>query len=124
MNLLDANRKDVLKQREEEAVNYFTKVADFRDFTATKPAPDVSVSAKLCYLTAKRLKSDNGTRVPAIDHNQHGIFDQTVEALNYLTPSKRKIYIAQFTIWYGKSKIGVARIRNVDFRPGVVCEFR
>ncbi|KAL3663635.1 hypothetical protein V7S43_011521 [Phytophthora oleae] len=117
-HLLDAIRKDVLKQREEEAVNYFTKVA------ATKPAPDVNVFAKFCCLTAERLKSDNGTRVTAIDHDQHGIFDQTVEALNDLTPSKRKIYIAHFTIWDGKSKTGSARIRNVDFRPGAVYEFR
>ncbi|KAL3657796.1 hypothetical protein V7S43_017178 [Phytophthora oleae] len=83
---------------------------------------DVSVSAKFCCLTAERLKSDNGTRVTAIDHDQHGNFDQTVEALNDLTPSKRKLYIAQFTIWDGKSKTGSARI--VDFRPGAVYEFR
>uniref|UniRef100_H3GLB6 Uncharacterized protein n=1 Tax=Phytophthora ramorum TaxID=164328 RepID=H3GLB6_PHYRM len=50
MDLLDTIRHDVLKQKEEEAVNYFTRVSDFREFVMTQLASDVSVTIKMCCL--------------------------------------------------------------------------
>eukprot|EP00644_Phytophthora_capsici_P000405 jgi/Phyca11/99881/e_gw1.4.1070.1 len=46
MDLLNAIQDEVLKQKEEEAHNMFSRVADFRDFIATTtPAADVTPTA-------------------------------------------------------------------------------
>ncbi|KAE9157335.1 hypothetical protein PF004_g32265, partial [Phytophthora fragariae] len=124
MDLLDSIRQDVLRQKEEEVVNHFCTVVGFREFAETKPAADVGVSGKWCCLSAERLKTDNGTRVTATDSSQHGLFEQTAEALNDLTPGKRKPYILQITVWDGKKKKGDMRSPRMAFRPGALYEFR
>ncbi|KAE8975894.1 hypothetical protein PR001_g25571 [Phytophthora rubi] len=125
MDLLDAIRQDVLKQKHEEAVNFFSKVYDFRQFIiATSPAADVSVTVKMCCLSSERLRANNGTRVTVIDASQHGVFDPTQEALHDLTAGKRKAYIAQITVWDSKVKKGVANRPNLIFHPGALYEFR
>ncbi|KAE8900997.1 hypothetical protein PF005_g14332 [Phytophthora fragariae] len=124
MDLLDSIRQDVLRQKEEEIVNHFCMVVCFREFAETKPAVDVGVSGKCCCLFAERLKTDNGTRVTASDSSQHGLFEQTAEVLNNLTPGKRKPYIFQITVWGGKKKKGDMRSPRMAFRPGALYEFR
>ncbi|KAG3079654.1 hypothetical protein PI125_g20656 [Phytophthora idaei] len=63
MNLLNTIQNDVMKQKEEEAQNHFEWVADVRDFISeTCPEPDVSVTLKLCCISAERLNGGHGTR--------------------------------------------------------------
>ncbi|KAE9262240.1 hypothetical protein PF008_g32652, partial [Phytophthora fragariae] len=124
MDLLDSIRQGVLRQKEEEVVNHLCTVVGFREFAETKPSADVSVSDKWCCLSAERLNTDNGTRVTATDSSQHGLFEQTAEALNDLTPGKRKPYILQSTVWDGKKKMGDMRSPRMAFRPGPLYEFR
>lgn len=125
MEVLDAIRQDVLKQKEEEAVNFFSSVSELRTFIATaEPAPDVNISLKMCCLSSERLSGDNGTRVTVTDASQRGLFEATFEGLMELTPSKRKQYIAQITVWDAKGKKGYAGKANMQFRPGGLYEFR
>ncbi|KAE9163347.1 hypothetical protein PF005_g30488 [Phytophthora fragariae] len=128
MDLLDAIRRDVLKQKEEEAMNYFSTVADFREFImAAKSTPDVSVTVKMTCWTSERINGDHGTRVTLIDANQHAFYEATVESLNELTSVKRKPYIAQITVWdvkANKAARGVSGKPFMLFRPGAVYVFR
>ncbi|KAL3673111.1 hypothetical protein V7S43_002406 [Phytophthora oleae] len=127
MDLLEAIRKEILRQKEEESLNFFTSVAAFRDFIATtNPTPDVSVTVKMTCLDSEQVNGDHGTRVTVIDANQRVFFEQTAEAVGELTTVKRKPYIAQITVWDAKGKP-----RNVfsgkpymTFRRGAVYEFR
>lgn len=125
MELLDAIRQDVLRQKEEEAVNFFSRVSDLRTFIETaEPAPDVNVSLKMCCLSTERLSGDNGTRVTVTDASQRGLFEATFEGLMELTPSKRKQYVAHVTVWDAKGKKGYGTKANMQFRPGGLYEFR
>ncbi|KAE9016887.1 hypothetical protein PR001_g14540 [Phytophthora rubi] len=110
-DLIDAVCQDVLNQKHEEAVNFYSKVYDFRQFIcATSPAADGSVTVKMCFLSSERLRANNGTSVTVIDASQHGVFDSTEEALNDLTAGKRKAYIAQITVWDSKLKSGIVEL--------------
>lgn len=125
MELLDAIHKEVLQQKEEEAVNFFSRMVDFRDFImAAEPAADVSVTLKLCCFTSERLNGDHGTRVTLVNASQRALFNDTVDALETLTASKRKSYFAQLTVWDAKSKKGATGKAYMLFRPGAVYEFR
>ncbi|KAE9280668.1 hypothetical protein PF008_g28082 [Phytophthora fragariae] len=120
MDLLDAICRDVLKQKEEETMNYFSTVADFREFImAAKPTPDVSVTVKMTCWTSERINGDHGTRVTLIDANQHAFYEATVESLNELTSVKRKPYIAQITVWEAKAN-KAARAFYADIPKGSV----
>ncbi|KAG2830471.1 hypothetical protein PC112_g7660 [Phytophthora cactorum] len=89
MDLLEAIRKEVLKQKEEESLNFFSTVGDFREFiTTAKPATDVSVTVKMTCWMSERVNGDHGIRVTLIDANQRAFFDSTVEALGELTANK------------------------------------
>uniref|UniRef100_H3H3S4 Uncharacterized protein n=1 Tax=Phytophthora ramorum TaxID=164328 RepID=H3H3S4_PHYRM len=114
MDLLNAIQDEVLKQKEEEAHNIFSRVADLREFiTTANPAPDVTVTLKLCCLSAERLMGNRGTHGTAIDAIQKTEFEPTANVLADLTPLKRKPFIAQVT---GKG--------NLEFHPGSVYTFR
>ncbi|KUF83747.1 NADH-cytochrome b5 reductase [Phytophthora nicotianae] len=115
MDLLEAIQNDVLKQKEEEALNNFASVAQFREFiSSTNPDADVSVS----------LMSDSVVMgVTLIDAKQRGVFEPTADALNDLTPLKRKPYLAQVTVWDARPKKGVFGKTNIDFQPGAVYKF-
>ncbi|KAG2761022.1 hypothetical protein PC129_g13763 [Phytophthora cactorum] len=96
MNLLNTIQNDVLKQKEEEAQNHFERVVDVRDFIfETCPEPDVSVTLKLCCISAERLNGGHGTRFSGIDASQRTEFEPTFNTLADLTPLKKKHYIAQ-----------------------------
>eukprot|EP00644_Phytophthora_capsici_P010359 jgi/Phyca11/123799/e_gw1.51.285.1 len=58
MNLLEAIKNDVLKQKEEETLNQFSTVAEFREFIlASHPTADVSPTANaLADLTPLKRK--------------------------------------------------------------------
>ncbi|OWZ04119.1 hypothetical protein PHMEG_00024033, partial [Phytophthora megakarya] len=103
MEVLDAIRKDVIKQKEEETFNFFSRVEDLRALIASaEPAPDLNITIKMCCLSVERLSGDNGTS----------------------TAGKRKPYIAQVTVWDAKTKKGVASKPSIVSRAGVVYEFR
>ncbi|KAG6579853.1 NADH-cytochrome b5 reductase [Phytophthora cinnamomi] len=119
MDLLDAIRHDVLTQKEEEAVNFFSTVSDLRTFiAAADPAPVVNICLTMCCVPTERLNGDSSTRVTVTDANQRGVF----EGLTEFTPSKRKQYITQLIVWDAKGKKGYAS--NTQFRPGGFYKFR
>ncbi|KAE8982285.1 hypothetical protein PR003_g25136 [Phytophthora rubi] len=125
MDLLDVIQNEVLKQKEEEALNNFSRVSDFRGFISeSRPDPDVSVTLKLCCLSAERLKGGHGTRFTGVDASQRAEFEPTSNALADLTPLKRKPYIAQVTVWDAKTKKGSFSKTNIEFQPGAVYVFR
>ncbi|KAE9062155.1 hypothetical protein PF010_g29519 [Phytophthora fragariae] len=91
MELLQAIQNDVLKQKEEEAVNQFFTSAGFREFIlTTHPNPDV----------------------------MREVFEQTLSGINDLTPLKRKPYLVQVTVWDTKQKKGCYGKAIIDFKPG------
>ncbi|KAE8904304.1 hypothetical protein PR003_g4164 [Phytophthora rubi] len=58
MDLLAAIQSEVLRQKEEEAVNLFSWVVDFRDFILnTRPADDVLVALKCAVSTRNDFKT-------------------------------------------------------------------
>ncbi|KAE8877112.1 hypothetical protein PF003_g38780 [Phytophthora fragariae] len=118
MELLQAIQNDVLKQKEEEAVNQFFTSAGFREFIlTTHPNPDVMVTLYLCCLHAERLQAGNGTRVTLTDAAQREVFEQTLSGINDLTPLKRKPYLVQVTVWDTKQKKGSVQYeRGNDFK--------
>ncbi|KAF1785278.1 hypothetical protein GQ600_15686 [Phytophthora cactorum] len=95
MDLLEAIQNDVLKQKEEEALNNF------------------AMSLKMGCIQAERLNGGHGTRVTLIDSND----------LADLISLKRKPYLAQVTVWDAKPKKGVFGKTNIDFQPGAVYKF-
>ncbi|KAE9175901.1 hypothetical protein PF004_g26249 [Phytophthora fragariae] len=96
MELLQAIQNDVLKQKEEEAVNQFFTSAGFREFIlTTHPNPDV----------------------------MREVFEQTLSGINDLTPLKRKPYLVQVTVWDTKQKKGCYGKAIIDFKPGAVYKF-
>ncbi|KAF1787530.1 hypothetical protein GQ600_323 [Phytophthora cactorum] len=127
MDLLEAIRKEVLKQKEEEALNFFSTVGDFCEFiTTANTATDVSVTVKMTCWMSERVNGDHGTRVTLIDANQRAFFNLTVEALGELTVVKRKPYIAQIMVWDAKANKGVSGFGSkpgMVFRPGAVYVF-
>jgi hypothetical protein len=92
--------------------------------TTANPAPDVTVTLKLCCLSAERLLGNRGTRVTTVDATQKTEFDPTTEALADLTPLKRKQFICQVTVWDAKPKKGSFGKANLEFQPGSVYTFR
>uniref|UniRef100_H3H642 Uncharacterized protein n=1 Tax=Phytophthora ramorum TaxID=164328 RepID=H3H642_PHYRM len=125
MDLLNAIQDAVLKQKEEEAHNMFSCVADLREFiTIANPAPDVTVTLKLCCLSAERLMGNLGTRVTAIDATQKTEFEPTANTLADLTLLKRKQFIAQMTVWDANPKKGSYGKGNLEFHPGSIYTFR
>jgi len=124
MELLEAIQNDVLKQKEEEAVNQFFTAAGFRDFIlTTHPNPDVMVTLFLCCLHAERLHAGNGTRVTLIDVTQREVFEPTSNAIHDLTPLKRKPYLVQVIVWDAKQKKGCYGNAMIDYKPGAVYKF-
>ncbi|KAG2802670.1 hypothetical protein PC129_g18477 [Phytophthora cactorum] len=68
MNLLTTIQNNLLKQLEEEARNYFSRVSDFRCFISdARPGPDVIATLKLRCLSAERLSSGHGTCFIGVD---------------------------------------------------------
>ncbi|ETN02581.1 hypothetical protein PPTG_16195 [Phytophthora nicotianae INRA-310] len=100
MNLLKARQEGVLKQKEEEAVNLFSRVGDFREFiTTSQPAAAVTVTLTCCCLSSERVNGGRGTRVTCVDARQHGVFEPTSSALDDLMTLARKPYIVQVTVY-------------------------
>ncbi|KAG2779696.1 hypothetical protein PC129_g18476 [Phytophthora cactorum] len=125
MDPLDTIQNYVLKQKEEEAQKHFERVADFRGFLSeTLPEPDVSVTLKLCCISAERVNGGHGTRVTRIDASRHTEFEPTFNALADHTPLKKKPYIAQVMVWDGKAVKGSYAKANIDFQAGAVNVFR
>ncbi|KAE9050407.1 hypothetical protein PR001_g2402 [Phytophthora rubi] len=121
MDLLAAIQSEVLRQKEEEAVNLFSWVVDFRDFILnTRPADDVLVALKCC-LDSERFQDGQGTCVTVIDRS--ALFELTAHALSKLTPSKRKPFIAQIMVWDAKPDRSSAGRSSIEFRPGTVYKF-
>ncbi|KAG1709626.1 hypothetical protein DVH05_020282 [Phytophthora capsici] len=124
MDLLKAIEKDVLKQKEEETLNQFSTVAEFREFIlASHPTADVSVTLCMCCLQSERLRGGHGTRVTLVDAAQREVFEPTANALADLTPLKRKPYLVQVTVWDAKPTKCVNGKRNIEFEPGAVYKF-
>ncbi|KAF1794917.1 hypothetical protein GQ600_26851 [Phytophthora cactorum] len=108
MNLLNTIQNDVMKQKKEEAQNHFERVADVRDFISeTCPEPDVSVTLKLCCISAERVNDGHGTRFSGIDASQRTEFEPTFNTLADLTPLKKKPYIAQLRLYVFRKVDGV-----------------
>ncbi|KAE9350646.1 hypothetical protein PF008_g6332 [Phytophthora fragariae] len=113
IDLLDAIRQELLKQKEEKPVNFLPKVSDQRtSIAAVDPAPGVNITINICCLSPERLNGDNGTQVTVIDVNLRGLFEATFEGLmdthvqqaqtvHCPTSSKRK----QFIVWGAKGKV-------------------
>ncbi|KAE8988388.1 hypothetical protein PR002_g21784 [Phytophthora rubi] len=124
MELLNSLQEEVLKQKEEEAVNTFSSVSGIRQFIITaRPAPDVTVTLKICCLSAERINGGRGVRVTGVDASQRSVFEPTADALADLTPLKRKLYIVNVTVWDAKTKKGSYGKTNLEFRPGAVYTF-
>ncbi|KAF1781732.1 hypothetical protein GQ600_11447 [Phytophthora cactorum] len=105
MDILEAIQSDVQKQKEEGAVNNFRTVVEFREFPSTAhTTTDVSATLSNCCLRVKRLV--------------RAVFEAAADALNNLTPLKRKPYLAQVTVWDAKLKRGsyakTSTFRHVD----------
>ncbi|KAE8904305.1 hypothetical protein PF005_g2791 [Phytophthora fragariae] len=99
MQLLAAIEKEVIRQNEEQTSNSFSSVKSFREFiTIARPAADVCVNLKFCCLDAERLKGRHGTRVTGVGASQRVVLEPTANALNNLTPLKRKPYVVQVTV--------------------------
>ncbi|KAE9253550.1 hypothetical protein PF002_g3286 [Phytophthora fragariae] len=95
MDLLAAIQSEVLRQKEEEAVNLFSWVVDFRDFILnTRPADDVLVALKCAVSTRNDFKT-----------------------------AKRKPFIAQIMVWDAKPDRSSAGRSSIEFRPGTVYKF-
>ncbi|KAL3667397.1 hypothetical protein V7S43_007623 [Phytophthora oleae] len=125
MELLLEIKGEVLKQKDEEAHNVFSRVADVREFiSVAQPSADLTVTLKLGCLSSERLHNGRGTRVIAIDAIQRTEFEATANALADLTPLKRKQFIASLTVWDAKPKNGSFGKPNIGFRPGGVYTFR
>ncbi|KAF1784428.1 hypothetical protein GQ600_21263 [Phytophthora cactorum] len=93
MDLLEAIRKEVLKQKEEEALNFFST------FITTANRYGCERHGQDDVLDVGGVNGDHGTRVTLIDANQ---------PLGELTVVKRKPYIAQIMVWDAKANKGQA----------------
>ncbi|KAF1781735.1 hypothetical protein GQ600_12643 [Phytophthora cactorum] len=119
MDILEAIQSDVQKQKEEGAVNNFRTVVEFREFPSTAhTTTDVSATLSNCCLRVKRFSGDHGTRVALIEKIQRAVFEAAADALNNLTPLKRKPYLAQVTVWDAKLKRGSYAKTSVEFHTG------
>ncbi|KAE9283756.1 hypothetical protein PF008_g27326 [Phytophthora fragariae] len=115
MDLLAAIRHDVLKQMEDEAVNFFSCVSDFRGFISrTRPGPDVLVTLKLCCISSKRVSGDSGTCFTGVDAGHRALADR------YDTAMERTMY-AEVIVWDGKASPG--GICNLTYEAGAIYEF-
>ncbi|KAE9019194.1 hypothetical protein PR003_g15240 [Phytophthora rubi] len=109
MNLLFAIRDDVLKQKEQEAVNYFSHMQELREFImTTRPARDVDATLKVRCISAERLNGCRGNRGTGIDSMGCVDWERRVREL-------RDIVV--ITVWDDSTAF---RQRNIDFRPGAV----
>nr|KAE8934604.1 hypothetical protein PF009_g15421 [Phytophthora fragariae] len=109
MDLLLAIQDDVLKQKEQEAVNYFSHVQELREFIMpTRPARDVVATLKVRCISAERLNGCRGNRVTGIDSMGCVDWERRVREL-------RDIVV--ITVWDDSTAF---RQRNIDFRPGAV----
>ncbi|OWZ07200.1 hypothetical protein PHMEG_00020438 [Phytophthora megakarya] len=125
MKLLDGLRSAVLQQREDEVTNFFSNVADLREFISScEPAAGVNVTVKMCSFSSERLAADNGTRVTLVDSMAHGLFDEVQETLVELNTVNRKPFIAQITVGDAKKKTGSPRVARVSFRAGAEAQGR
>lgn len=103
MDLLNTIQDEVMKQKEEATQNNFERVADFRDFiSGMQPEAGVTVTLKLCCISAERVNGGRGIRFTGIDASQRAEFEPTMNALADLTPLKKKPFIAQVTVWDAK----------------------
>lgn len=125
MDLLNTIQDEVMKQKEEATQNNFERVADFRDFiSGMQPEAGVTVTLKLCCISAERVNGGRGIRFTGIDASQRAEFEPTMNALADLTPLKKKPFIAQVTVWDAKAVKGSYAKANLDFHPGAVYVFR
>ncbi|OWZ16074.1 hypothetical protein PHMEG_00010188 [Phytophthora megakarya] len=80
MDLLDTLRSALLQQREDEVMNYFSNVADLREFiSCSDPAAGVIISVKMCCYASERLAADNGTRVKGNVQLEGPVSDRIIE---------------------------------------------
>ncbi|KAE9312262.1 hypothetical protein PF001_g9328 [Phytophthora fragariae] len=109
MDLLFAIQDDVLKQKEQEAVNYFSHVQELREIIlTTRPARDVVATLKVRCISAERLNGCRGNRVTGIDSMGCVDWERRVRELRD---------IVAITVWDDSTAF---RQRNIDFRPGAV----
>ncbi|KAE9105672.1 hypothetical protein PF006_g21565 [Phytophthora fragariae] len=109
MDLLFAIQDDVLKQKEQEAVNYFSHVQELREFImTTRPARDVVATLKVRCISAERLNGCRGNRVTGIDSMGCVGWERRVRELRD---------IVAITVWDDSTAF---RQRKIDFRPGAV----
>ncbi|KAE9211487.1 hypothetical protein PF005_g10988 [Phytophthora fragariae] len=102
-------RDDVLKQKEQEAVNYFSHVQELREIIlTTRPARDVVATLKVRCISAERLNGCRGNRVTGIDSMGCVDWERRVRELRD---------IVAITVWDDSTAF---RQRNIDFRPGAV----
>ncbi|ETP54834.1 hypothetical protein, variant [Phytophthora nicotianae P10297] len=119
MNLLDSIRRAVLKQLEEEAVNLFSSVRDFREFiTTTCPTVDVCVTLKMCCVHVERLEGTNATRVVLVDGRKcvevNAALDIARGCVDYLD----KHDVVQVTVWDSKRSDAFAGDSIIVFHVG------
>ncbi|POM73103.1 Hypothetical protein PHPALM_10084 [Phytophthora palmivora] len=125
MDALSSIRNAVIRQREDEASNFFTNVDDLREFiTNHEPAPGVNVTVKMCCFNSERLSADNGSRVTLVNATFHGMFEGVQKDLTELNIINRKPFIAQITVWDEKKRTGSPRKGRMLFRPGAIYEFK
>ncbi|ETI52701.1 hypothetical protein F443_04252 [Phytophthora nicotianae P1569] len=124
MELINRLRNAVLQQREDEVLNFFTKVSDLRDFISAREPAGVNVTAKMCCYSAERLSQDNGSRITLRNVYAQPMFNEVQETLSELNSVNRKPFIAQITVWDSKKKIGSPKSGRVHFRVGAVYEFK
>lgn len=122
---MDRIHNAVLRQREEEATNFFSNPDDLREFIAARaPSAGVNITVKMCCFSAERLSADNGVRVTLISSTFHGVFEAIQKDLDELNSINRKPFLVQITVWDGKRKTGSPRTARMLFRQGAVYEFK
>ncbi|KAG7386509.1 hypothetical protein PHYPSEUDO_015609 [Phytophthora pseudosyringae] len=123
MELLTTIRNTVLEKMEQDAVNLFSTVTDLRAFIcATRPAPSVIVTVKLCCLTSERLAGCCGTRVTCMNRLKCIGFDEEQGSMRALELPALNARIAKVVVW-DDTKPHTVHQANMDFRPGGVYEF-
>ncbi|KAG1711667.1 hypothetical protein DVH05_008914 [Phytophthora capsici] len=124
MELLTKLHNTVLEMMEQDALNTFSTVADFRAYIeTTRPASDVIVTLKLCCLSSERLAGCRGTRVTCIDKRKCIGFYETAESMGALDIPAFRARIAQVVVW-DDIKPSTRQKPCIEFKPGAVYEFQ
>ncbi|KAG1695499.1 hypothetical protein DVH05_003350 [Phytophthora capsici] len=121
MDFLDSIRGAVLKQMEEEAVNIFSSVRDFREFiTTTHPAVDICVTLRMCCLHVERLEGTNATRVVLVDGRRCVEVNTALKAVDDCIGYQDKRDVVQVTVWDSKMSNAFAGDSNIVFHVGAM----